>query len=544
MRNDNRKSINGFVTRSSNHQLGGMSRSNTGRAQIGEANKKSQQSVGQNHQEQVQRPRVGVSRVEIDESLQNIDDLDKKDRKKERQRKSPKPAKSSSKRKIIKRVLLVLLIVAVLIGGYVGIKAFLASSKAFQGNFFDFFKNAPLQQDENGRSNILVFGTSEDNEGGNHPGALLTDSIMLVSVNQTTKDAYMLSIPRDLWIDLGRTCPAGNQAKINELFNCVSNGGQDEAAGANALMNKVGEIVGMDVQYYAHVNYTVVSDSVDAVGGVDVKIESSDPRGIYDPNFDWTCNYQCRMVDYEQGEVAHLDGEHALALARARNSAGGYGLSQGNFDRERNQQKILKALQEKAISVGTLTNVGKVTSLMDALGDNLRTNFQTKEIRTLIALGRDIPQDSINSISLVDENNPVVTTGNMNGQSIVQPVAGLYEYSGIARYVREQISSDPVVKEAANIVVLNSSNVAGLAQSKADMLEQEGFTISRVGNTPESSTSVTRIYQIGDGNQTTRQRLQKVLKTTVTPGRPGVSVADNTDFIVIIGQNDSAQTRS
>lgn len=538
MRNDNQKSINGFVSRPSSRQVNGLTRPSVGRPNIGQVGQMPA-SVRQSGSAEPQLPRVGVSRAEIDESLKNIDDTDKSQPKKEHHRKSPKPPKIANKRKLIKRILLVLLILAIIVGGYIGIKAFLASSKAFQGNFFDFFKNAPLQQDENGRSNILVFGTSEDSEGGNHPGALLTDSIMVVSINQTTKDAYMTSIPRDLWIELGQTCPAGNQAKINELFNCISNGGQDEAAGAKALMNKVGQVVGMDMHYYAHVNYTVVADSVDAVGGVEVKIESSDPRGIYDPNFDWTCNYQCRMVDYEQGEIAQLDGEHALALARARNSAGGYGLSQGNFDREKNQQKILKALQQKAASVGTLTNVGKVTGLIDALGDNLRTNFQTKEIRTLMALGKEIPQDKINSISLVDEKNPVVTTGSIYGQSIVQPVAGLYDYSGIARYIREQISSDPVVKEAANIVVLNSSTVAGLAQSKADELEQQGFTISRVGNAPQSDQSVTTIYQLGDGKSATKQKLQKVLNTTITPGQPAVSVAGDTDFVVIIGQNDS-----
>lgn len=77
-------------------------------------------------------------------------------------------------------------------------------------------------------------------------------------------------------------------------------------------------MTGLDVQYYAHINYTVVREAVDAVGGVDVKIESSDPRGILDRNFDWKCNCECYYVNYKNGEVAHMDGEHALAFMRTQ----------------------------------------------------------------------------------------------------------------------------------------------------------------------------------------------------------------------------------
>lgn len=56
----------------------------------------------------------------------------------------------------------------------------------------------------------------------------------------------------------------------------------------------------------------------------------------------------------------------------------GTGLAQSNFDREKNQQKVIVALREKALSAGTLANPGKVMSLISALGDNLNTNFDTK----------------------------------------------------------------------------------------------------------------------------------------------------------------------
>src|SRR5690606_10541770 len=149
--------------------------------------------------------------------------------------------------------------------------------------------------------------------------------------------------------------------------------------------------------------YSAVTKAVDAVGGVDVTIESNPPgMGILDRNFDWKCNFQCYYVRYDDGEKVHLDGEHALALSRARNAQGGYGLAAGNFDREKNQQKVAKAVREKALSLGTLTNVGRVTELLDAMGDNLKTNVDKSEIQTIVSLASDVPSESIISLDLND----------------------------------------------------------------------------------------------------------------------------------------------
>lgn len=534
MRSNNKTSIDGFVPRNSGTHIGDP-RAQTIRTTTPPQPARAGRELhaGDEQQPSHRVTRVGVSRSEIDDSLRQIDtpEVDRRGRR----RKTPE--ERAKKRKLIKRIVLAILIVILLVGGFVGIKALIAGSRAFRGNLFDFLQEAPLKQDANGRSNILVFGTSEDDEGGDHPGAELTDSIMVVSIDQTKKDAYMISIARDLWVKLDETCEVGNEAKINTVYMCNSNGGKNEAAGAKALQSKIGEVLGMDIQYYAHVNYTVVSEAVNAVGGVDVKIESEDPRGIYDPNFDWKCNHTCHMVDYKNGQIAHLDGEHALALARARNAEGGYGLPGGNFDREKNQQKIMKALQKKAISAGTLTNVGKVTGLIDSLGNNLRTNFATKEVRTLMKLGKDISGDKLQSISLVNEDKPVLTTGSIYGQSVVIPVAGTYDYHDIAAYVRQQISSDPVAKEAASVVVLNGSTTAGLGQEEADKLEKKGFIISQVGNAPEGTYSSNVLYQIGDGNPATKQKLQKVLGVQVSTGSPNMYLAEDTDFVVIVGQN-------
>lgn len=486
-----------------------------------------------------------IGRSDIDDSLRQIDDEPevKGGRRRLFRKKSAAKTQPSRRKKIIKRIIIALVLILLAVGVYVGVKAWLASNSVFNGNPFDIFQSQPLKQDENGRSNVLVFGTSEDDP--EHPGGLLTDSIMVLSIDQTKKNAYMVSVPRDLYVEYGDVCPEGYQGKINSMYSCFSNDGEDESAGALALKNKVGDVYGLDIQYYAHLNNTVVRDAVDAVGGVEVTIESNPKgQGILDRNFDWKCGYRCHFVKYEDGEVAKLDGEHALALARARGASGGYGLAGGNFDREKNQQKIIKALREKAVSAGTLTNVGKVTGLIDAFGNNLRTNFETKEIQTLMSLGTDISSDKIQSINLVEEENAVLTTGNAGGASIVRPVAGLMDYSELQRFILKRLTANEITKEAAGVVVLNASGVGGVGQTQADDLETKGFTISAVDNAPEGNYADVEIYQVGEGKTATRDKLKSLYGiTNIKTSTPPVAVADDVNFVVIFGRDPSSSNQ-
>lgn len=528
----NNSSLDGFVPRrpgaESASQLGEQSgdRFSTPRP-MSSASHPSMKTVGM----------TPIAKSELDDSLKGIDQpLAGKGRRKRGDKKQ-----KSRLRRIIKWVVIVIIVAALAAGGYLAYKALNASNQIFKGSILDIVQNQPLKEDANGRSNILIFGTSEDDPG--HSGANLTDSIMVISLSQKQKNAYMISIPRDLYVEYGASCAEGYRGRINSLYDCFSENDTKEAEGAGKLQEKVGQVLGLDIQYYAHLNYTAVRQAVDAVGGVDITIETDDPRGILDRNFDWKCNYKCYYVNYKKGEVAHMDGEHALAFSRARNAPqryAVYGLPNGNFDREKNQQKVIKALREKAVSVGTLTDLGKVTGLIDALGNNLRTNFATKEIRTLMSLGSDIKSENIQSVSLVEEGNMLVTTGNINGASIVKPLAGLYDYSGIQAYVKKTVNANEITREGAKIVVLNGSGVSGVAQKEADKLTEQGFTIDSVANAPQGSYGDFEIYQIGDGMPATKAKLESLFGVTTKTTAPPAGAGPGTNFVVIVGKDRSA----
>lgn len=470
---------------------------------------------------------AGAGRLgdEIGESLRQIDN---------EQPQKPKRRISVTK-KGVKRIFLILVALAVILGGYIGIKTLLAGSSVFNGNLFDVFSSRPLKKDEFGRSNILLFGTSEDSAAHQENGAGgLTDSIMVISVDQEKKNAVMLSVPRDLWVDYGQDCLAGYSGKINSLYECAKDGSSDQE-GANALKDKVGEIFGIDIQYYAKVNYTALKDAVDAVGGITVDIDSDDPRGIYDPNFDWQCNRRCNLVKWPNGP-AELDGEHALALARARNASGGYGLGGGNFDREQYQQKIIVAIKEKATSAGTLTNPVAVSGLIDSVGKNVDTNFETSEIKTLVDVAGGIKETSIRSISLVDDVKPLVTTGNYNGQSIVRPVAGIEDFSKIQAYIQKQFSGSQEGAEDSTIEVLNGTDLSGVASKKEAELETKGIIVTSIGDAPTSNYGKIQWFDMTGGTKPqTAKKLLDVLGEPSSGSSLPSGVQSDADFVIIVG---------
>lgn len=549
MKKRTQTSIDGFIPRRPGAQLGSLHED-----EQEEPIDRSLHTGQSEAREVVGAPRESkmIGRSDIDDSLREIDDPDarrgsKRERRAEKKRSKKDNKKPKSKaRRIIKAVLISLLIILVAVGGYLAFKAINASDSVFKGSFLDLVKTDPLKQDANGRSNFLILGTSEDDPG--HQGANLTDSILVLSVNQKTKDAFTFSVPRDLEVQYGHACLSGYSGKVNVYFSC-SNDGTDDASEQDRLTKTqafIGNILGMDIQYGVHVNYTVMRDVVNAIGGsITVNIEGDEGQGqqpnigIMDSNFDWKCgpNYAKRktvcppdghFIQYEPGNQT-LDAEHALYLAQARGDASPtYGLAQSNFDRERNQQKIMLAIREKAMSTGTLTNINSVTQLLDALGKNLRTNIQTKEIRTLMGLAKDIPSDKITQIDLHKAGEAVFDASG-------QPTQGQYQYSDIQAYLNKIITQEPFVKENPHVMVLNGGSAAGMAQAEADKLTGKGFTVDSVDNAPDGTYPAVTIYQIAKDKPLTAAKLKELYGVTLLTSAPPVSVVGTTDFVVIIG---------
>lgn len=432
-----------------------------------------------------------------------------------------KKKKWSKKRKFF-TVFLTLL----LLGGiafYIWGDALIAKLTGGNSNLFDAItavfsdKITPLKTDKNGRTNILLMGTSGYDMGGsNHDGAQLTDSIMVISLDQEQKDAALLSLPRDLKV--GYTCTA--TGKINEVYWCANMEGTDEDGGARALMNEVQSVLGIDLQYYAHMDWGALVQIVDAIGGVTVTLDED----IADY---WTNTF------INAGVPTTLNGEEALGLARAR-----HGTENGDFSRGASQQKLLFAIKDKIIEKGL--GVTETINLINVLGDNLRMNFSIDELKTVATLLQDFPAENIRQVSLTDtsEGN-LMTTANIGGISYVVPSAGVGVYSYIQDYVKKMFSSDPMIREDAVILVLNGSGTPGVASTEQKKLEQDGFTVGTIGDAPAGNFPNTYyLYDLSGKNPKTKSALQERYSVDAfgPDALPRGIYADSYDFVLIIGE--------
>lgn len=178
-----------------------------------------------------------------------------------------------------------------------------------------------------------------------------SDVNMVVTVNPVTKKILLTSIPRDYYVTLA------NKGKKDKLTH----------AGLGGVENSVKTVenfLGIEINYYAKVNFTSLIKMVDALGGIDVEspVSFTTLHGNY----------------YIKQGVNHLNGEQALGFVRER-----YALSGGDNDRVKNQQRVLSAMIEKAMSPSILTNY---SSVLDSISGSFETNMTTNEITSLIKM--------------------------------------------------------------------------------------------------------------------------------------------------------------
>ncbi len=228
------------------------------------------------------------------------------------------------------------------------------------------------------RINVLLIGTdwapTRDHS--------LTDTLLVVSINPTTKSAVMVSLPRDL---ARFPLPDGRiyQGKINSLLS-YADGHRSEFpdGGMTTLVREVGYLVGVPIHYYAAINLPGFEAMIDAVGGVRIYNE----KPIDDPFYvDWR-DPSRRGFSLSVGWHT-LDGDTALAFVRSRQ-----GVGNNDFERARRQQQLLIALRAKLTDPAMLP---KIPSLLDAAAKTIRTNFPAERLTDMLDLGRQIDDGSI-----------------------------------------------------------------------------------------------------------------------------------------------------
>lgn len=256
-----------------------------------------------------------------------------------------------------------------------------------------FNDNSQLKKDHS-RTNLLLLGIG----GVSHEGGDLTDTIILLSLDFTKKDAVLLSIPRDIWIPTLKD-------KINAAYHL----GEEKATDAGFVLAKasVEEVVGIPIHYALLIDFSGFKRLVDIVGGIEVNVADSFTDSLYpiagkendlcngDPEF--ACRFE--TVSFQKGKE-HMDGERALKYVRSRHAEGGAGT---DFSRGKRQQAVLLALKQKLLSIQTLGDRKKIFEFLQVAQQTITTDI---DITPRIILGKTLVGSSFNirSFSLTQED--------------------------------------------------------------------------------------------------------------------------------------------
>ena len=301
-------------------------------------------------------------------------------------------------------------------------------------------------------------------------GAPRSDTMILLTIDPVNKTAAMLSVPRDMWVNI----PGFGYNKINAAY--ADGEGAKLPGGGPALAAKTLEtFLGVDIQYYAEVDFQTFQSLIDNIGGIDVNVPAQitvDPLGQHNTTI-------------LQPGMNHLDGPLALAYARMRHTAN------DDLDRAGRQQQVILAIRDKVLSPGTFPKlVAQAPTIYNELSSGIKTNLTLDQALQLAVLAKDIPLNQIQKY-VIDYTMCAPETVVISGQSqdILKPfpdkIRELVAKVFGTGTVEPLASGDPtqlMQAENAKVLVVNGSGVNGAAQTTFDYLKSQGVNVVNFGN--------------------------------------------------------------
>lgn len=388
---------------------------------------------------------------------------------------------------------------------------------------------APVTWDGNSRLTILIVGLdARDLEAKTE--ASRSDTMMLLTLDPLSKTAGMLSIPRDMWVNIPP--PVNKYAKINQAYYF---GDLLKLPGGGPAMavKTVQAFLGVPIQYYAQIDFQAFEKFIDTLGGINVTVSQEmdiDPLGR-------TADNKSNTIHLVPGRV-HLDGPAALAFARARHD-----LALGDFDRASNQQEVIMGIRERVLRVNMLpTLVSKANQLYQDLSSGIHTNLTLDQVIKLSMFAINIQPSSIKKG--VIGPNEIEFAKSADGLDILIPKPDQI------RIVRDQIfttggPASPaavnqdelalVKAENARVSLRNGSSTTGLANQTNDYFKKNGLNIVETSNADKVYTSTT--ITIYNGKPYTAAYLAKVMNVPTANVITQYTPDAKTDIIVVLGQD-------
>jgi len=393
----------------------------------------------------------------------------------------PKISPKKKKRKIYKLLFIVLIVL--LVGTFFWKNPTASSVIRYvtgQGNF--------LQTDD-GRVNVLLLGMA----GGTHDGASLTDTIIVASFDSNTNIVNLVSLPRDLWLDSAKS-------KVNALYEKKLVGG----SGLKYAEENFGSILGLKIPYAIRMDFSGFIKAVDLIEGIDVNVANSfddylypiegkenDYCGLQEKTIDlsetqakelnvqqgsyqalvddtnkistisasiggkisytednvgryFPCRYE--RISFKQG-LMHLDGITALKFVRSRHGTNNEG---SDFARSRRQQLVLQAFKQKVLSVGTLTNITKITGLIKTFGDSVETDIPESQYLEFVGLVKRV--EGVRSAVISSEGkNPLLINPPVSDYGAWILIPPNNDFTAIHNYLSDFINQTDIATKSAQV---------------------------------------------------------------------------------------------
>ena len=223
---------------------------------------------------------------------------------------------------------------------------------------------------------------------------------MVLTVDPVTKTAGMLSIPRDMWVNI----PGAGYGRINTAW-AIGENAKLPGGGPQLATQTVSQFIGVPIHYFVQVDFGTFVSFINLIGGIDVYVEE---RMVLDPEGEGADHFVLKPGDYR-----HLTGKRALAYARCRHES--QGCSGGDVGRAKRQQQVILAIRDKVLVPETFTSlISQAPGLYAEFSSGVRTNLPLEDALRMAVLSKDIHVEDIRQ-GVIDTTMAIPPDTTING---------------------------------------------------------------------------------------------------------------------------------
>jgi LCP family protein required for cell wall assembly len=270
-----------------------------------------------------------------------------------------------------------------------------------------------------GAMNVLVLGS--DSRDPDSTSNSRTDTIILMHVQADHKHAYLISIPRDSYVYIPKSPTNPDEGDTNAKINSAYAWG-----GPTLAVETVEKLTNVRIDHVVLIDFSGFQRVTDALGGVDMYVDQT-ITSIHPPH---------RV--FKKG-MNHFTGAEALDYVRQR-----YQFGDGDITREKHQQQFMKAIMDKAVSTGTITNPSRLNDFLNSVTKAVTVDKDLPLVDTMVQFR------NLHSSDLTFMTAPFSGFGDRNGESVV-----------LLDQQKDAVLFNSVVKDSVAQYVANGGKTSG-----------------------------------------------------------------------------------